>query len=89
MEDNNLRDYVQWLIIDQCEKLLNMTKLDISILIGVSRPTLDRLMYDCSDFTIKHIEKLEQHLSFTKASLLISEAKDDSTPLLEQGGFND
>jgi len=89
MEDNNLRDYVRWLIIDQCEKLLNMTKLDISILIGVSRPTLDRLMYDYSDFTIKHIEKLEQHLNFTKASLLTSEATDDSTPLLEQGGFNE
>ena len=77
MEDNNLRDYVRWLIIDQCEKLLHMTKSDIAILIGVSRPTLNRLMYDYSDFTIKHIEKLEQYLDFTKAALLVPEANDD------------
>lgn len=89
MEDNNLRDYVRWLIIDQCEKLLNMRKSDIAILIGVSRPTLNRLMYDYSGFTIEHIEKLERHLNFTKAALLVSEATDDSTPLLEQGGFNE
>ena len=74
---NSQTDYFRYLIEDQCKKLLNMPDRQIADVMGVSRPTLDRLRADPSVAKIGYIDRLENHLRFVKASILTTEERND------------
>lgn len=69
------REYARYLIKDQCKTLLNMNNQSIADVLGVTRPTLNNLTKNYGNFTIEHIEKLENHLMFVKAAILTTEAE--------------
>lgn len=68
-----LQEYVQWLMEDQCKKLLNMSDVQLAAVMGVSRPTLYIYRKDYSKVTVGKVDLLEEHLKTTKASILLTE----------------
>lgn len=67
------KDYIKWLIFDQCIGLLNMDNTQLAKVMGVSRPTLNTYKKNPELVTAKIADRLYDHISFVKANLLVTE----------------
>lgn len=74
-------DYIRWIIYDQAIGLLNMTESKVAEMLGISRQSLAkyRKNNDYGQIRIKDLRKLENHLAFVKAALLVTEATPKDT----------
>lgn len=73
-KDQDLASYALWLMDDQCKGILQMTDEQIAAMLEISRPSLYSRRRDPSRFTIRDVERLEEHLRLVKAMLLTTEA---------------
>ncbi len=74
-------DYVNYLINDQCTVLLNMNYQQIAQVMGVSRPSFYKYKTHPELVNASMIDKLTDHILFTKAMLLTTEATPKESPL--------
>ncbi len=74
-------DYVNYLINDQCTVLLNMNYQQIAQVMGVSRPSFYKYKTHPELVNASMIDRLTDHILFTKAMLLTTEATPKESPL--------
>lgn len=74
-------DYVKWLIFDQCIGLLNMSHTQLSKVMGISRPSFYKYKTHPELVNASMIDRLTDHILFTKAMLLTTEATPKESPL--------
>lgn len=72
--------YAEWLIEDQCRKLLKMNYADIGEVAGLTRQTIYSYHQSGTYENIPYasVVKLERYLEFVKAALLTTETKKDA-----------